>query len=164
MSLYLETQTVWQTATEDSATMQVAAILVPNELKSIDRWEQYLELLVERVDWLIRQEESQEAAWNLMRDAVRRAQLDGIQLPQTAELEPDELPGSIAWAWAMTRFNFKFQEMLGLTKPLDAKGYLFEFPQPTTSTPEQVAAVEDVIQTTTLSDWLEVMIDLSRPD
>jgi len=164
MSLYLATQTVWQPATEDSATMQVAAILVPNDLKSIQRWQHYMNLLLLRVDWLILQEESQEAAWELMRNAVRRAQLDTIQLPQTAGLEPDELPGSTAWAEAMTLHNLEFQEALQAVKPLDAKDYLFNFPSPTTSELEQVAQVQDVIQTTTLSAWLDLMVDLSRTD
>jgi len=164
MSLYLATQTVWQPATEDSATMQVAAILVPNDLKSIQRWQHYMNLLLLRVDWLILQEESQEAAWDLMRNAVRRAQLDAIQLPQTAGLEPDELPGSTAWAEAMTLHNLEFQEALQAVKPLDAKDYLFNFPSPTTSELEQVAQVQDVIQTTTLSAWLDLMVDLSRTD
>jgi len=162
MPLYLETQTVWQPTTEDSATMQVAAILVPPAQESIQRWQHYLNLLMQRVDWMIQQEASQEAAWELMRNAVRRAQLDAIQLPQTAGLDADELPDSTAWAEAMTLHNLEFQELLQAVKPLDATDYLFNFPSPTTSETAAVEQVQSVIQTTTLSEWLELMVDLCR--
>ena len=122
----------------------------------------YLNLLMQRVDWMIQQEASQEAAWELMRNAVRRAQLDAIQLPQTAGLEPDALPDSTAWAEAMTLHNLEFQEMLQAVKPLDAKDYLFNFPSPTTSETAAVEQVQSVIQTTTLSEWLELMVDLCQ--
>lgn len=162
MAIYLpSTSKFWTPPTEDSLILQLTAVLVPQKTTEIQSYNQFLELLSDRLDWMIRETLEQE---NLSEEELYQQILNTLSRGEMYQLVMPEMDEStLAWAEALTTSNTEFQEAMLLLRPSDwTEGVtLFDFPaQPMTG--NRLEMVQTLIQETSLEEWLNRMITICR--
>lgn len=146
--MYLEADHAWLPLTQDSTVRQFTAVLTRSE-NSLQGMENYMNLLMLRLNWMIQQENPQTARTQIQR-AVNEAQLYQLDLPLMDA-------SNLEWAQALTIYNFELQERLMFLHPEDLteEQTLLEFPlEVIPSTPK----VKKLIREMTLNEWLERMV------
>jgi hypothetical protein len=146
--MYLEADHAWLPLTQDSTVRQLTAVLTRSG-KPLQRIEDYINLLMLRLDWMMQQNDPQTSRTQ-MQQAVNQGQLYQIDLP------PIDAP-NMEWAQALTIYNFEFQERLMFLHPEDLieDQNLLEFPLEPIPTTQKV---KKLIRETTLNEWLERMV------
>lgn len=162
MAIYLlSTSKFWTPPTEDLLILQLTAVLVPQKMTEIQTFNQYLELLSDRLDWLMRETLEQE---NLSQEELYQQILNMLNQGEMYQLVMPEMDEStLAWAEALTTNSTELQEAMLFLRPSDWREgvTLFDFPaQPMTG--NRLEAVQTLIQETSLEEWLNRMITVCR--
>lgn len=118
MAIYLpSTSKFWTPPTEDSLILQLTAVLIPQKVTEIQSYNQYLELLSDRLDWMIRETLEQE---NLSEEELYQQILNTLSQGEMYQLVMPEMDEStLAWAEALTTSNTELQEAMLFLHPSD---------------------------------------------
>jgi len=141
MQLYFDSPKVWTPPPDQPLSQVLAAIQVPTYQSTIANWDEYLELLAQRVNWMIQQEPDLDQACRLIHHYLNEAGMDHQiwNLP-----DPQEEP--IDWAAAITLGNPELRIRMSMRSTWD-------FPLIAIESPE----VLDIIRQTSLEAWLQAM-------
>lgn len=141
MQLYFDSPRVWTPPPDQPLSQVLAAIQVPAHQSTIATWDEYLELLAQRVEWMIQQKADLTQACRMIHRYLNEAGMDHQiwNLP-----DPNEEP--IDWATAITLANSELRMRMSMRSTWD-------FPLIAIESPE----VLEIIRQTSLETWLQAM-------
>ena len=151
MNLYMNTTKAWMRTSSECGvpmTEMLSAVLVPQNQSEIPYFYDYLELLAQRIEWMIKLFSNQKVALELIEHYV---DMGGMSHALSSQLQADSSPWQ--WASALTEGNAYFQDKLNWT--LETR-----FPVPVSENPQAIETVRE----TSLESWLQIMAAQSRSD
>lgn len=136
---YSDSPKIWSPPPDQALSAVLAAVQVPITQFQIENWEEYLERLANRVEWMIQQEADLNQACRMIHRYLNEAHMDHQiwNLP-----DPEEDPQQ--WAEAITIHNPELRLRMSMRMTWD-------FPLVTIDNPEIIQRIQD----TPLEVWLQ---------
>lgn len=143
MQLYFDSPKVWTPPPDQPLSEVLTAVQIPISQSTIATWDEYLDLLAQRVEWMIQQETDLDRACRTIHRYLNEAGMDHQiwNLP-----DPNEEP--INWATAITLQNPELRVRMSMRSTWD-------FPLQSIESPE----VLELIRQTSLETWLQAMAE-----